>query len=115
MARPKKQSHEKRDQRFNLRYTAAEIEHIRFQAHKVGLDPHEYARRRTLGSNVAASRMHRADPALINELNRIGVNLNQLARAVNRDIDDDADWGELAFELRRVLNLVVASDGAEAS
>ncbi|WP_165793788.1 plasmid mobilization protein [Hyphococcus luteus] len=115
MARPKKQPHEKRDRRFNLRYTAAEIEHIRIEAHKAGLDPHEFARRRTLGAPVRASRTQCADPALINELNRIGVNLNQLARAVNRGRDESADWGELALELKRTLALVMASDGPETS
>lgn len=112
MARPKKQEHEKRDRRFNLRFTAAEIAYIRMQAEKAGLDLHEYARRRALGTAVVAAGSRRADPALICELNRIGVNLNQLARAVNRGIEDGADWGELALELKRTLALVMASDGA---
>lgn len=112
MARPKKQLHEKRNERFNLRYTKAEIDYVRLQAHQAGLHPHDYVRRRTLGHRIVPPRAHRADPALINELNRIGVNLNQLARAVNRGRDEGADWGELALELKRVLNLVMARDGS---
>ena len=111
MARPKKQPFEKRDQRFNLRYTQAEIEHIRLAAQKAGLHPHEYARRRSLSAPVATPKSGRADPALINELNRIGVNLNQIARALNRGREFEEDWDELAFELRCTLNLVMASDG----
>lgn len=112
MARPKKQMHEKRDQRFNLRFTAAEIEYLRVQAQRAGLDPHDYARRRTLGTPAVSAGSRRADPALISELNRIGVNLNQLARAVHRGSDDGTDWGELAVELKRILAVVMARDGA---
>lgn len=115
MARPKKQLHEKRDQRFNLRYTPAEIEHLRLAAQKVGLHPHEYARRRTLGAPVVRPASSRSNPALINELNRIGVNLNQIARALNRGREVEEDWDDLALELKRTLTLVMASDGSQAS
>ncbi len=112
MARPKKRSFEKRNQRFNLRYTTAEIEHLRLQAEKVGLHPHEYARRRSLGASASVSRSRRADPALISELNRIGVNLNQLARVTHMGKEFSDDWGDLSLELQRILNLVIALDGA---
>lgn len=111
MARPKKQAFEKRDQRFNLRYTPAEIAHIRLAAQKAGLHPHEYVRRRTLGHQVFAPVARRADPALINELNRIGVNLNQIARAVNMGREVEEDWQALSQELRKTLTLVMAHDG----
>lgn len=111
MARPKKHRHEKRDQRFNLRYTPAEIEHIRLAARKAGLHPHEYARRRTLGAAFSAPQARRADPALINELNRIGVNLNQIARAMNMGREVEEDWQALSQELRRTLTLVMANNG----
>ncbi|MEZ5896970.1 MAG: MobC family plasmid mobilization relaxosome protein [Parvularculaceae bacterium] len=113
MGRPKKQLHEKRSQRFNIRYSPAEMRHIRLQAHKAGLEPHEYARRRTLGHIVVTqTTTGRTDPALINELNRIGVNLNQIARAANMGREVEEDWSALIIELRRVLALVMASDGA---
>jgi Mobilization protein NikA len=112
MARPKKQPHEKRDQRFNLRYTAAEIEHLRGQAERAGLCPHDYARKRTLGHAVVTAKSQRTNPALISELNRIGVNLNQLARMAHLGKDFEEGWGDLALELQRTLQLVMASDGA---
>ncbi len=113
MARPKKQPAEQRDQRFNLRFTQAELEHVHAQAARAGLSAHEYARRRSLGHIVSPAAASRgADPALISELNRIGVNLNQLARATNMGKEFSGEWDDIALELRRVLNVVMASDGA---
>ena len=111
MARPKKDRHERRNERFNLRYTVAEIEYLKQQADRAGMGPHEYARRRTLGANVVSPSSRRADPALISELNRIGVNLNQLARATHIGKDFAEEWGDIALDLRRAIELVLASDG----
>lgn len=107
MARPRKQQHE----RFNLRYTLAELEFLRAEASKAALSPHEYARRRTLGARLPTS-SGRADPALINELNRIGVNLNQLAHMGHLGNDVTDEVGQLVNELRRTLEYVVARDGS---
>lgn len=107
--RPKKTDAEKRSERFNLRFTEAEIEHVRLQADAAGLEPHEYARRRVLGERVSSpSPAHRVDPALISELNRIGVNVNQLARATHRGSDFAAYWREVGSELRAVLGKVLS-------
>ena len=108
MARPKKEPTEARDQRFNLRFTLAEIEHIRAQAHVAGLDPHEYLRRRALGHVVAPAAARQADPALVSELNRVGVNVNQLARAVHRDSAFASYWREIGEELQAVLRKALA-------
>lgn len=113
MARPRKQPHEKRDRRFNLRLTSAELSHLCLQAERAGLHPHEYIRRRVLGhAVVASSPVRKADPALISELNRIGVNLNQLAKATNMGRRFAGIWSDLAAELRRVLVTVAAGDGS---
>lgn len=112
MARPRKQEHEKRNQRFNVRYTLAEVEHIRVQANAAGLSPHEYIRRRTLGYKVAASFNEKADPALISEVNRIGVNVNQLARATHRGSDFVNYWREIGGELKVVMRRLVKADGS---
>ncbi|MDT7858301.1 MobC family plasmid mobilization relaxosome protein, partial [Rubrivirga sp. S365] len=53
----------------------------------------DYVRRRTLGKPIAP----RVDLAARNELNRIGVNLNQIARAANQ-----AGQVELIAELKAV-------------
>lgn len=114
MARPKKQTDEKRDQRFNLRFTLAEIEHLRAQAETAGLPLNEYARRRVLG-HVVAPAPRQADAALVSELNRVGVNVNQLTRAVHMDDHRSpftAEWRALLGELRHVLTKVAGAYGS---
>ena len=111
MARPTKHQHEKRTERFNLRLTVAEIEHLREQAQAAGLAPHDYARRRVLGFRVAPA-PGQADASLITEINRIGVNVNQLARAVNTGRTFKGDWQAISAELQRVLAKVAAGYGA---
>jgi hypothetical protein len=111
MARPTKQSHEKRQERFNLRLTVAEIEHLRAQALAAGLAPHEYARRRVLGFQVSPA-PRQADAALVSEINRVGVNVNQLARAQNAEREFRGDWRAVRVELQRVLEKVATRYGA---
>lgn len=112
MARPKKNAHEKRDQRFNLRLTLAEIEHVRLQASRAGLEPHEYVRSRVLGHHVSPSPSRNSDPALINEINRIGVNVNQLARASHRGSEFTRYWQEIGTELQSLMRKIVGSHGS---
>ncbi|MCF6283568.1 MAG: plasmid mobilization relaxosome protein MobC [Candidatus Hydrogenedentes bacterium] len=108
MGRPKKQEHEKRTERQNLRFTVAEIVHIQQQADAAGISPAEYVRRRALGYTVPSGSSSRGtDPALISELNRVGVNVNQLARSVHRGGDFVQYWQEIGQELRSVLEAVV--------
>ena len=106
MARPKKYDEEKRTERFNLRLTLAEIEHLGTQAAATGLAPHEYVRRRVLG-HVVAPAPRQADAALVSEINRIGVNVNQLARATHRCSDFTAYWREIGGQLEAVLRRVL--------
>ena len=106
--RPKKTDAERRSKRFNLRFTEAEIEHLRLQADSAKLEPHEYARRRILGDRVVSSASaRRADPALVSELNCIGVNVNQFARASHRGSDFADYWREVGSELRTALAQVL--------
>lgn len=106
MARPKKSEHEKRDQRFNLRLTVAEIEHLRAQATTSGVSPHEYARQRVLGHVVKPARNH-VDASVVSELNRIGMNVNQLARSVHRGRDFQEHWQVLRQQLQATLAKVL--------
>jgi len=110
MARPKKAAAEKRSERFNLRFTLAEIEHVRVQAQRCGLEPHAYARRRVLGHRVAPAR-GQVDAAVLSELNRIGVNLNQVTRALNAGAEVPTIARDTLAQLQAVL-AKVAGDGA---
>lgn len=125
MARPKKHPDEKREERFNLRFTLAEREHVETQARLAGLEPHEFLRRRSLGYVVPPAPARRgADPALITELNRLGLelskignNANQLALAAHTGRRPATAWHavtrritDLGNQVSEVLERVVLDD-----
>jgi len=111
MARPTLQPDEKRSERHNIRLTLAEHEHIRSQADAAGVDVAEYLRRRALGYTVPAAASRRGiEPALLSELNRIGVNINQIARNLNSDRRERLDVGGVMTELRAVLARLASVD-----
>lgn len=112
MARPKKEQHERRTASVRADLTEAEKVFVQQQAARAGLSEAEYLRRRVLGAPVlAAAAARRADPALVSELNRIGVNVNQLARAHHTGTDFVRFWSEIGRELRAVLTKVVQQGG----
>jgi len=111
MARPRKESGERRDEQLKLRLTLAEIERLREQAATSGLTVADYARRRILGLPVSPA-PRRADAALLSELNRIGVNINQIARSLNRGQSLALECDDVLAELRRVMAKVAGSHGA---
>lgn len=83
MARPKKAPEEHRSARVpHARLTLTELAFIEREAAAAGLDRAEFTRRRLLGERVTSSRTV-TDERLLVEINRIGVNLNQIARAAN--------------------------------
>lgn len=108
MARPKKQPHEKRSALVQARLTAAEKIYVEEQAEAAGLSTAAYVRRRILGLPVRA-KASRVDASLLTELNRIGVNINQLARAANTGRELPGTWDALAEELRDILETVALS------
>lgn len=111
MARPRKDEHEKRNEVVRLRLTLAEHEHVRSQAETAGVTVSEFLRRRALGYIVPQARVRRgADPMLLNELNRIGVNLNQIARNQNSGRPERLDAEVVLDELRGVLVVITAGD-----
>lgn len=104
--RPIKQPEEKRCIQINIRVTIAENDYYTAMADKVALSVSEYLRRAGLNMRITAPR-GMADTALIRELNAIGVNINQLARAANRGQDERDYWrgigAKLSFTLSEVL------------
>lgn len=105
MARPKKAPDERRDARLAApRVTRAEAAFVEEQAAAAGLDPAELIRRRVLGRRVAPARSV-ADDSLLLEINRIGVNLNQLAQRANQSgaIRSEEALQAVLMELRTVL------------
>ena len=106
MARPIKEPHEKRDCALpGVRVTRAELTALQGQADAARLPVSEFVRQRLLSGRVVPP-PSAIEASLISELNRIGVNLNQIARQVNRGRDADPHHldfvlGELVTTLRK--------------
>ena len=111
MARPKKAYHEKRNQRFNLRFTVAEIEYLRLQANNAGLDPHEYARSRVLNHSVKPVAIN-GTATLICELNRLAL---QIANATTHPHPVPQQWQTLTRQAEQVLALAASLDDPKTS
>ena len=83
MARPRLGYEERRRRTMGVRVTEAEAEELRERSQAARLSVGSYLRRRALGQRVRMAAERRLGAAELRELNRIGVNLNQMARAMN--------------------------------
>lgn len=108
MARPPLRPEERRDDRLpNLRVTAAERTLVEERADAAGLTLVEYCRRAIFKSRIAPKR-GTTDQALLVELNRVGVNLNQIAHKVNVGRNLPADFPDVLAEVRAAVQKVLA-------
>lgn len=96
--RPKLPAAKKRSAQLHVLLTPAERDRVKEWAASTGLSVSDYVRRRTLGKPIAP----RVDLVARRELNAIGTNLNQIARAANQ-----AGQVELAHEARAVYEEVM--------
>ena len=109
MARPPLRPEERKDDRLpNLRVTSAERALIEERAAAAGLTLVEYCRRAIFKSRIAPRR-GTVDQALLVELNRVGVNLNQIARRVNAGRDLPPDFPDVLKEVRAAVQKVLAN------
>lgn len=105
--RPLKQPHERRIASIRADLTIAEKEHVRLLAAKAGLTEAELTRRAVLGLKIrAANSNRRSGAALISELNRIGNNVNQLARTMNRGRALPDYWRAIGEQLAGLLEKI---------
>ena len=108
MARPKKVEQEKRSEQTKERWTIAELAYVEEQARNAGLSRAEYIRRRSLSLPVRpAPSVGASDPALVSELNRIGVNLNQIAKYANAGRGSPHSLAAVQDELHAALAKVL--------
>ena len=104
MARPRLDDEERRARTVGVRVTAAEAAELRERAQAARLSMGAYLRRRALGQRVRSAVERRLGAAEMRELNRIGVNLNQMARSLNSGaVSSPAETQE---EVERVGELV---------
>lgn len=82
MARPRKPSDEQLSRRIGFRVSEAFYAAIQADAAQAGMGPNELARQLTLRghSRLVIQTTRRHDPALIAQIHRVGLNLNQLVK-----------------------------------
>ena len=83
MARPRKPEAERRSRTIGVRVTTAEAAEIAERAGAARMTRGGYMRCRALGQPIREATVHRLGARERGELHRIGVNLNQIARALN--------------------------------
>ena len=106
MARPRLPDAERRDDRLpNLRVTAAERADVEARAVSAGLSLVEFCRRAIFRQKIRAA-IPQTDAAALHELNRVGVNLNQLARAMNAGRELPASLEATMQEVRAAVEQV---------
>ncbi len=102
MARPKKQPTERKSSPMSIRFSVSERMLIEQYARDAGLgSASEYVRRQALHGKVVIHQSQSLDPATFDQLRRLGVNLNQLARIANAE-------GEIPSRLARLCDDVEA-------
>jgi hypothetical protein len=104
--RPRKDTRTLRDHWLKTRVTMDELHRVEQLARDAGQTPSEFFRDAVLNGQILIKRYRAPDPDLINKLQRIGNNLNQIARICNTTGNDRrARFIELHIEedLRPVL------------
>ena len=107
MARPKKTESEKRTEQVNSRYTLAERLELEKQAQVAGMSLSEYQCHRTLGHRVRAA-PSLVSSELVREINRVGVNLNQVQKALNATGALRHDTDRIMAKLEEVIDRLLA-------
>ena len=103
MARPRLDEQERRAQTVGMRVTAAEAAELRERAQAARLSMGAYLRRQALGQRVRIAAKRRLGAAELRELNRIGVNLNQMALASPAAFTINPDW--TAFSVSKIPSI----------
>ena len=103
MARPRLGESERRTRTIGVRVTEAEEAELRERAQAVRLSMGAYLRRRALGQRVRSAVERLLGAAEMRELNRIGVNLNQMALASPAAFTINPDW--TAFSVSKIPSI----------
>lgn len=109
MTRSPKGSRETRDHIFKVRVSAAEKKLLLELAERAGLTPSDFVRVNTIGGKPQTRKATPERAALIRlqaELNRVGNNANQIARALNRRADSDSLTGISTNLINDALNSI---------
>ena len=110
MARPRLGEEERRTRTVGVRVTEAEAEELQERAQGARLSIGAYLRRRGLGQRVRMATDRRLGAAELRELNRIGVNLNQMARAMNSGAASPAGTRETVEQVSELVARLLAGE-----
>ena len=110
MARPRLGEEARRTRTVGVRVTAAEAEELQERAQAARLSMGAYLRRRGLGQRVRMAAERRLGGAELRELNRIGVNLNQMARAMNSGAGTPAGTREAVEQVSELVARLLAGE-----
>ena len=112
MARPRKAVTERRSE--IIRFTATPAESIRIHkaAARAGATLSRYARTMVLEGRIVVHQTRTLNPAVIDQLRRIGINLNQLARVAHREGRVPRELAKLCATLELFLMQHI-TDGSE--
>ncbi|MCA9303412.1 MAG: plasmid mobilization relaxosome protein MobC [Phycisphaerales bacterium] len=109
MNRPDPTEHENRTEVMQTRVTLAEQAYVQEVAREAGITVSEFLRRRACGYQVPAGPRRRSvNPELVTAINRVGVNINQIALRLNCDRPERVSIDETMEELQMVLAMVVS-------
>jgi hypothetical protein len=103
MGRRTKKVSERRTERITLRLTPAERLQIETASRAADLQPSEYVRVQALKGRVVMQNTLSLDHATFDQLRRIGVNLNQLARIANINKQTPPKLTETLSALERII------------
>lgn len=115
MTRPHKSGEGKRDLVIRARFTATEKQKLFLLAAEAGLTPSDFIRSRTIG---AAPHIRKATPEraamieALGQLGKIGSNVNQIARALNRRQESGELTGLSVAEIDYTLHELKIITGA---
>ena len=111
MARPRLGEAERRTRTIGVRVTEAEETELRERAQAARLSMGAYLRRRALGQRVRLGAAElRLGAAELRELNRIGVNLNQMVRAMNSGAAAPAETQEAVERVGELVAKLLAGE-----
>lgn len=82
--RPPKDPEDRRSHTHGLRLSPKEKKELEQRAERAGVTLSDYIRRRALGQKIAT----KVEEEAINQIRRVGVNLNQIARWANQSRDE---------------------------
>lgn len=106
MGRPTIDDSKKRTGQVNIRLTSAEIQIVKARAETSGLSPANWIRYKIFTGKFPPMKFSPLEVAFYQELRRMGVNLNQIAKQLNQQ-KSPSDTIQVLSSLQLLLNKIL--------